>query len=388
VAFIAMKIAAIHLILRPVVLSFLFLPVAVFSARALATASTPISWGRVVALVCMFTVWANLHPTFILGLVWIGLGAAFRIPFCLRDPHTKSACWRAAATVGACTLATAINPYAFELHASINALASNQFFMNYHQEWQSPNFELLEGQLFQVIIFLIVVGALVPIKERLAYRTFDIIVTLFAGHLALESVRLLPFFALVAGPLAAQGLDRIACFVSAWFEPGSRVDTALRRIAQREHSSRSGDSFVAVAVVTLGCCLFTVGRGHLPIGPESLEASPKDYPQGILEFAASNLPGDHVITAPPEWGGYIIGFGYPRFRAVIDDRNTLLGEPFYRTFFAAAESPEGLAHFMHRHGSALLIVPTRGKLECLLTGSRLFTLLHRADGAVLFRLDP
>jgi hypothetical protein len=387
VAFLVLKIGSIHLILRPVVFSFLFLPVAVLSARAIAIGPVPLSWPRVAALAGMFALWANLHPTFILGLIWLGLGAAYRTIGSLGSSHRRSECWKAAATLGACALATGINPYGFELHASINALAGNQFFMNYHREWQSPNFRRLEGQLFQAVVLIIVIGALAPLKEKLSYRPFDVLATLLAGHFALESVRLLPFFGIVAGPLAAQSLDRIARSVAGLFHSESKTGLAVRRIVEREQSSKAWDSFFAIAVLTLGCCCFTAATGRLPIGPTSLEASPKDYPRAALEFARANVQGSHVITAPPEWGGYIIGFGYPRFRAVIDDRNTLLGEAFYRSFFAAAESPEGLARLMRRHESNLLLVPADGKLDCRLADSALFTLVYRAEGAVLFKLE-
>jgi hypothetical protein len=95
------------------------------------------------------------------------------------------------------------------------------------------------------------------------------------------------------------------------------------------------------------CYLFIVGyygvHARLPLIPSSFPYGPDQdlYPiQEVvaLREEAKSSESPMVLAAHPNYGGIITFFGYPEVKAIIDDRNTLIGEAFYRATLEALTS--------------------------------------------------
>ena len=92
------------------------------------------------------------------------------------------------------------------------------------------------------------------------------------------------------------------------------------------------------------------------------------------------------VLSVPNWGGFLTLWANGRVKPIIDDRNTLLGEAFYRKFFEAAEgSTAKLKSFLSGLDVEFLLLPAKAKLLNRLQGSPEFQILYRDDKSVVVR---
>jgi hypothetical protein len=124
----------------------------------------------------------------------------------------------------------------------------------------------------------------------------------------------------------------------------------IRALENYEGKSSTAGIFACV------CALVGVFCYRIMPLPEQLGPQEASYPRAILESIRTDAPGG-VILASPDFGGFITANLYPAFKAVIDDRNTLIGEQLYRDFFQSLKSPETLSVLVNRFQVTHLIIP-------------------------------
>jgi hypothetical protein len=312
---------------------------------------------------CFFVLWANLHPSFVIGLVFIFLilfgffldQFFFAESWPKRDLVLRKKGFAILLLLS--SLATLINPYGWKLHQSILDLGSSTFFMSYHQEWLTPDFSKPEGQFLEWFIFATVLSLMVRTRSRRASMV-DFLLICFFTHAALDAVRFLPFFGIVMSPYFARSFQ---IFSKLEGLPGfSRVASAYQAIEKREFSRSKPLVLILCSVLLVGFTLFT-GKLFLNEGP--LGPSRKKYPYDELFQLRSSMAadGNAVIAADPYFGGFITWRGEGRLLALIDDRNTLLGEKIYQDFekhlagkddWRAYFSTLGATHLMLRKNDA------------------------------------
>nr|NIP85252.1 hypothetical protein [Planctomycetales bacterium] len=96
-------------------------------------------------LVPLFALWANTHGGFLAGLVLGGTALSVEAGISLWGRAAVRAaagqrCRHLAVLGIACLAATLINPYGWTLYPWVFQLLGNEFFMNLHSEWLSPDF--------------------------------------------------------------------------------------------------------------------------------------------------------------------------------------------------------------------------------------------------------
>ena len=354
------KIGQVHFILRPVLLAFPCFALVVLFGLKIATrireAEEPIlTFKDVLALLLVFTLWANLHPSFVLGLGAIGVIFVTTLAEVLvvsrRLPSTKQLMLGLLLLLS-CGLVTLINPYGIRLHQSIIQLASDPFFMSFHQEWISPSFRSLEGHLFEIIIGLVLISLFFfgPAAE-LPWAAFFLF--LIFSHAALQAVRLLPFFGIVAAVPLALGLGRI------WRRPGTEDKIFFRLLGRIDRYQSSAST----GLITFGVCsliLFSLLSGYWKSPQLENFLSPSDtkFPLATIR-CLRQVEGSQqlVLVAPPEWGGMITWEGQGAIKAVIDDRNTLLGASFYKTFFEQLAVGKNWTGYAQSLGANYIMLP-------------------------------
>lgn len=362
----AAKIAQIHLILRPVMFGiacFLLLFCALLpfyrsgtqtrSREQQARSFRSLQW----QLPLLFLLWANLHPSFMLGLILIALVVIglFLDLFFFAEGEERELRERRAQLLrllAICFLATLLNPYGYALHLSILKLTSSTFFMSYHQEWNPAAMGSAEGQLFQCMLGAVVLSFFTR-KSRVTM--IDFVVIGFFVHSALTAVRFYPFFGIVVSPYVA---DSFSIFSRLKGYPGEGLlRGAWARIEDRE--ARSYPALVFIAVMTVSYALYATASGVLPFYRGRLGPRPEVYPYQALERLIAE--GEAVVAADPAFGGFITWKGEGRVRALIDDRNTLLGENFYREYEKYLAGAPGWRDYFRGLGARYLMLPVTSK---------------------------
>lgn len=390
--FLAAKVASIHLIFRPVIFSFFFLCLVIPRTRRWAIDPGTITKRDYLWVFVVFALWANIHPSFVLGLAWCALVPISRLierklnnTSGIRVFGPRELGYFVIPVVA--FVATCLNPYGIALHSSILDLTNNEFFMDFHREWQSPNFKSAEGVIAQFVIFTIIGAAFVDRSSGLRYHTFDVLGLLAASHLALESVRVLPLFIIVAVAPFSIGCTRIAVALRAAFPRSdllAKLLDATSRIERAERSISGGAvGLVAVALILIG----VAGSKTKFPGVDKVQGpSSAEYPYEAVAYLQSVTGSEErVVLSTPDWGGFITLQGHPSLRPVIDDRNTLLGETFYRQYFEAVRSASGIAALSKLVGAEYVLFPRSGHVAQLLQCGNGFTLVHKDELALVFR---
>lgn len=366
----AFKIAQIHYILRPVIFSFLFFSLLIVLVERIGRAleeRREVDRFLLTPLFGLFVVWANSHGSFVLGFIPLLL-------LLLRTPPDRMQ------EVGKLLLvafvATLINPYLWNLHLSVLSLGNSDFFMSLHEEWRSPSFRDLEGKLSELAVLIIIITARFS-RGTTLLSGFEFSLLIVFAHLGLQSVRMLPYLGMVlvvplTGALATAGtmvMGRLRHLL-----PG--FVTLVTALQGRE--ARGGAPFVSVLIVSL------LLLGSTPFRADGPAPHPARFPyEGVKYLSSQPSP---IVLAPPEWGGFITLFGEGRARAVIDDRNTLVGEQFYRGYLNAMRPQGTWCEFARDVGAEYFLLPADSGLTYSMRSDGRVQVLHQDAVSVLFRL--
>jgi hypothetical protein len=254
----------------------------------------------------LLVLWINLHAGFTLGLVFLGLflmGELFEKMFA-SSPSTSNA------RLSALSLTLVLNLFLVPLNPNgtkmfwypLETLRSKAM-QGSIDEWASPNFHRADHWPF-LLLLLATLAALAWSRTRVRPRDMLLLSTsAFAG---LSSIRMIPFFALVAVPI-----------ISRSFKSG----------LGREHSS-SRQCPVVLAVLNAVILLAMAGFVSLHLAQlirRQPEAEAAHFPVGAVAYLAAHPPAGPIFNHY-DWGGYLIFKLYPVTRVYIDGRADLYGD--------------------------------------------------------------
>jgi hypothetical protein len=271
--------------LRPQLFSYTFLPILFLII------SSNKAW-HALTISLLFSLWANLHGAFVVGIGVLGLNVLLTYP-------RYRAFLRAVLFLLGGFIGTLMTPYGFSLYSYIFA----EIFIDHPiTEWLPLNLFSLE-HLPILITFLLLLGSI-----RSTWNTRD---TLLRGSLlsailffllALKSQRHTPIFMLFALLPIGLSLTPFSNFLK----------------------SASRHLIVIIIVFQISLSIF---RGLLLINdvkwPLKITYSTKDYPAYIvktLKEIASYAKRPLNLSLPLEWGGYILYHNSPDIKVSLDGR--------------------------------------------------------------------
>jgi hypothetical protein len=377
----ACKVAQIHFLLRPVVLSFLLFGTVYLLILALIKSwqHQSVWWQRrryCWVLPLLFAFWANLHPFFLLGLILLALWPISILVaeyFKITSGSQRSELFFSSMLWCACALATLINPYFFNLHLSILNLGASDFFMNYHMEWGSPNFDELEGKItefFSMLFLLALVARVWPVNS--VERVFYVIALALFAHGSLQAIRILPFYMLVLTVPWVQAMRELSN--AAAKQPVLRLLNQFRGVQFKYYFGWISSSVVTVLSVLLVFKIYI---------PTIVGISEKKFPHEVVDFFDSqgiNKQNPIGVLAPPSWGGFFTWMSRGKLEPLLDDRNTLVGEELYKSYHEAEKDLDKMRTLMDRFAIKYLVLPRKHPIDCYLRHATDFEVLH--DGAV------
>jgi len=352
----AASASSIHYLARPHVFSILLYAVALGIVEE--DGRHP-GW-RVWTLVPLAALWANLHAGFAMLPATLGLAAACR-PAGGRVRYAMLA-----AAAGAATL---LNPYGWRLHEHIFRYLNSSWILDHVEEFQSPSIRT-EGT---VVFALLLLGAV-----AVAWRAgrFEAALVLVWGFAALRSARHVPFFAMVAAPVAAA-----AC--AAWWRrnsEGARPQSPGRILWELSQDLGRRWRFSAwLPAAAAALAFFTAGTGagfpdtRFPVLAVDRNA----------RWLAPPAEMPRVLTSD-QWADYLIFRLYPRERVFFDGRSDFYGASLggeYRTLMAAED---GWRELLGRYGFSLALLPRDWALSTVLDREPGWRLLYRDSVAALY----
>lgn len=383
---VAMKLAVIHFIIRPVPLSFTLFALAlaacitIYRARLFNSPPPRAQLAIFIALVGGFIVWTSTHPSFVMGLLVLGATAVFH-PL---EAGSKLYNFRAFLTspllivFGLSCVATLINPYGIHIY---DALLSQSQWTDITSEWRPIDLSQPEGTLLGLSLVMITVAyARYPSVRARITRLEFLLVIIFAAA-SLRAVRMAPYFGIVAALPLTISISEI-------------VRRALRRseqtsIPRPSTHARSGARVIfALAAALLA---YTYTTNSVPLFNEksaryspSLESFPIDALGHLASIASKESP--QGVLALPDWGGAITWFGAGHLRPAIDDRDTLFSLKDYQDNITLLRrgTPEAIYAVMEQTRLKYVVVEAHSLTAERLANSSRFEPVYRDGTAAAF----
>ena len=289
-------------------------------------------------LVPVMLLWANLHGSFVFGLL---LAAAFAVAAVIpaKQDRLKLA-FRWSAFLAACAAAAMLTPagpkgllYAFEV-------SEMRFTLSVIGEWKSPNFQMLQPL---ELCLMVVAAAVLARGLKLSWLRIALLLVLL--HLALKHVRHADLLALLAPLILARPVAEQWLNVSINRPAASALDAWGRRLTMPPSAAA-----VALTVLVLVGLSWNASRSGVLRPPAQFA------PQAALNaLQANGIPGAGLNGY--DFGGYLIFSGVPTF---IDGRADLFGDRFMRRYFNALtlNGAEGnLAELLKQHDIQWTLLP-------------------------------
>lgn len=164
----------------------------------------------------LFLFWANMHASFILGLVLMGTFLALDKSLALPASRRPDAEWvkiyrplppetwkTLSVLMSLSAIATFINPYGIRLYVEIFRTFSDSFGHNVIIEWLSPNFHDISGKIFG--FYLILLFIIITMAKKIDMLSF-ILLPIFM-FFSLQASRNIPFFVLISLPVLIKNLE-------------------------------------------------------------------------------------------------------------------------------------------------------------------------------------
>ncbi len=324
----------------------------------------------------LFLLWLNLHAGFALGpalLFAYGVGL-------LLETALGNTPWREARPILvrvlllllACVALVPLNPSGVALYRyPLDTLRSHGM-RSIIGEWFSPDFhQTLYRPL--LLVWLLLLTALATYRSRPKARILlPLLLTVFA---ALDAVRHIPIFVLLAMPVIASALPARASF--------SLSPRALS--PSRPGSARLRPLFSAVVIILIAAMAivkwFTLARHQ--------EASvDQAFPDRAVDFLRSaNYPSNIFVYY--DWGGYAIWKLYPRYRVFADGRADLYGDDILHQFQTALDLGNGWLDVLNNWKIHIVFVPPSCALaQALLLDPDWQVAFSDAQAVILLRSGP
>ncbi len=301
-------------------------------------------------------VWANLHGTFILAFLFLGV---YALDF-LMD-RTRLVPMIIVGVLMA--LATLINPYGLRIYSEILRLFSRSADRNLIMEWQSPNLHQPYGML--LLIAALATMALLGLRTRSLAPSRLALPILLVG-LAFYSSRNIAVFAVLL-PFMWNNLL-----------PASAPSPGLPTHPQPWLSGLS-----------LGLLIFSVAAFTLRLSANLPVYSPPQgtpMPVGAVQYLSTVHPPGPLFNNYLS-GGYLV-WALPEYPVFVDSRSDIYGDEIILQSLTIENALPGWQDLVTRWHFGIILIPPDSALSAALSGLPGWQQCYREPGyAVFLRTD-
>lgn len=371
----ALGASMLHFLARPHVVSWLltlaFYWILDSAERAQDARQARLLW----LLPVLMVLWVNLHGSFLLGLVLVGIFLVSALWAHLRPSRTSegwgtqkeaAARWvrSLSVTSAACVAATLINPWGWKLYPHVLWYLSDRLIFESMDELHSPNFHVLAARCFLLLLLTMLVVLVVRGRQM---RPSQLLVAGFAVYSGLYAARAIPTSALLLsmaiGPLVTVQRPRLA-----------------RELAEIELRQQGHLWAVAAIIITAAIALHNGRVAGFPL--MNARFDPHHMPVAAVEFIRKSAITEPIF-APDAWGGYLIYELYPRRHVVLDDRFDLFGDSFMKSYLRTMGVQRGWGQLLHASAPACIVLRPDDALTNVLIATREWKTVYSDDVATV-----
>ena len=320
----------------------------------------------------LFLLWLNLHAGFALGL-------ALLFAYCfglIMETAAGNTPWQQARPIVlrvvllllACLALVPLSPSGAQLYRYPFDTLRSSGMRSFIVEWFSPDFHEWLYRPF-LLVWLLLLIALAGSRSRPKGRV--IVPLLLTSFAALDAVRHIPIFVLVAIPVIATALP---------------VPSGSSTVSQRPPDSSRFRPLFGGVVVILIAVFALVKWVSLTHSQDAREA--EQYPQKAVAFLQA---GDQPrrIFVYYDWGGYAIWKLYPEYRVFVDGRADLYGDDLLRQFKTAVQLRTGWRDILDSWKvEAVLLPPSCALAQALLLDPNWHAAFSDPKAIILLRTHP
>jgi hypothetical protein len=288
----------------------------------------------------LFVLWLNLHAGFALGpALLLAYAAGLLVEMAVgKTPwqQVRPILLRVLLVLLICLAVVPLNPNGTQLYRYPFDTLRSYGMRSFIVEWFSPNFHESLYLPF-MLVWLLLLTSFASARSRPKGRVLTpLLLTAFA---ALDAVRHIPIFVLVAIPVIAAAMPLPS---SSWAQSQLHRRSALYR------------PFFAGAVVVLMAVFTVVKWTSLARHQDAREAAL--FPQKAVAFLQS---ADHPqnVFVYYDWGGYAIWKLYPEYRVFTDGRADLYGDELLRQSIETVELRTGWRDVLDRWQVETVLIP-------------------------------
>ena len=327
----------------------------------------------------LMLVWVNLHAGFAIGFILLfGTLAGQAASRLLGQSGPGTLGWpplrKLAVITAICLALVPLNPFGLALYLEPLRTVSIGVLQQFIQEWQSPDFHLLQ---FQPFLWLLLGTAAVLGFSR---RRADLTDLLLAGgftYLGLVSARNVSTAALVIAPLLTRHAAAIMDDVAA-SRPGLAALFAAPAAPRRNLAWLNG----AILGLVLLAVLLKVVDATRPATNEAAIAS--RVPVAAADFLERARPAGPMFNSY-NWGGYLAWRLYPDYPVFVDGRTDLYDDALLRQYLTAALGQPEYEQVLDAHAVNLVLVEQGSPLAQRLAENGVWRSLYSDAVSVVYQ---
>ncbi len=318
---------------------------------------------RLLWLPPLFLLWANTHIQFVYGLFVLGLLLATTL---LQRPAAYLGITRdhllrptlpaqmLVVIFAACTIATCIGPYSFQLYKVIYAYSNAKFTYGVIRELQPIDFRHYSNYLQ-----LLVAGAgFAAVGWQKKVDPFKLALLTVASIVAFRTLR------------------------DSWFICIPAVACLADRAGQLEEHPRDTLKELAGLATLVGVFVFLLARNTNFNTPGLVDAISNEFPVNAVNFLRDNpRPGPLYNTL--DWGGFLTWY-LPTCPVAIDGRNDLYGDELDQQFYRIQMGDRSYITDPYLNEARLVLLQKQAPLAANLMSEPRFALIYQDRIAVIF----
>jgi hypothetical protein len=370
-----MEIAKIHFLARPHLFTLLLIPITMWMIDRDLRSPTRATW----LLVPIAALWTNLHGGFLVLLMSLfiftlvfGILALFGEERELPKLRFRRFAWLSLA----CTLATLVNPYGYNLYTHVIPYLQSDWIKNAVQEFHSPQFRSESLRKFELLLFLGL--CFVPAMLRRGQAAFALLMLIWA-HAALTSVRHVPVYAFVAAvPIATE----LTFLWRKWTGSATQHSVAgiLRDLFDgfAVHARRTS----IWSTVFVLCLYFLTPAQSLPTDFPDVKFPAKMMAKHKQEWIVE--PVSKRILSSDSWGGYLIYHLSAHRKVFMDGRSDFYGPELGKKYFCFKSACEDWPALMDQFAFETVLLPRDWPLSGALRRDPNWELVDEDERAVWF----
>ncbi len=309
-----------------------------------------------VGLPLVFAVWANLHGSFVVGLLVLGTmlcGCAWdvwRRTKSLQSAMTAGTVVRLLLMLQLCAAACLINPYGLTIYTEVLTFSRNHNLADL-VEWDPMTLPSKQGMAAAVLAVILIIA------YRMSPRRVtggEVLLLLGLGGAALWSSRMLIWW----GPVAAYyaSIHLVAC----WRSWRKTISTESPRGGLWTIST-IGMLWIAFAFTPFGYRVVHGERATAEERWEQFEGRTSEFtPHGLVAYLNENPPEGQVFN-PYEWGDYLIWAGPEDMQVFVASHAHLIPPEVWRDYIGTITGEGDWEMNLRRYGVNMVILnkPTR-----------------------------